>query len=113
VSDVGVTTAPVGWVYVVVPVVMMYSGNTALYLYPSDDAVLLSRNGSRALPDMPGMILYRLPDGSWNPLWLPTMAPGDSLIGAFVFLVRLGEAPGAQLVVGATTTHPVAIDLQL
>ena len=109
----GYFKAPAGMTFVIVPMTVTYQGTSPFVTLTSQDLVLVAGDSSRNSIDPTAAILYTLPDGSDNELWLMMFQPGQSIIGAAVFEIDQTAVAGSYLLVGASTSHAAEVDLGL
>ena len=109
----GYFKAPAGMTFVIVPMTVTYQGTSSFVTLTSQDLVLVAGDSSRNSIDPTAAILYTLPDGSDNELWLMMFQPGESIIGAAVFQIDQSAVNGSYLLVGASTSHAAEVDLGL
>jgi len=108
----GFYTPDSGMTFVVVP--MSVTLRSQQYVHDIDtDICLLTTDGAQYFTDTSAEMFYTMPDGSDDPLWLPTLKVDETVQGALIYQVPSSMVSGAVLVIGLGTPNLFAIDLQL
>jgi len=108
-----ILTADPGMVYVVIPVTITYQGTRSLFNYDDNDAVVVSADGTQYDPDSSAEILYAMPDGSPNMIWLAMLKPGGSASGVLIYQVDEDDVAGLRLLVGVFADTAYSVDLEI
>ncbi|MDR0784094.1 MAG: hypothetical protein LBE83_10120 [Propionibacteriaceae bacterium] len=111
-SEIGALVPEWGNYYVLVPATATYRGQNEAFHWPVDDVLLESLSGQRYGIDPEAMAYFNglLINQGYIDYGLHTPVPaGEMASGYFIFQVPWDAASRVNLVVGATTKHPVKI----